>query len=153
MCVGAIRDLPRTAASFASRRECIFQPLRGAAMTLASTIDFLVPDDLAELNQWVLWRYEPRHGKRTKVPYQVSGRPASSTDPRTWDCFEAVLNTWSNRLGVMPAWVSYSQRPIPSPALILIILWMTMATPSHGRTESSNASTTHTWRFRQAARA
>jgi primase-polymerase (primpol)-like protein len=50
-----------------------------------------VPDDLSELDQWVLWRRE----RGTKVPYQVSGRKASSTDPSTWTTFETVLNAWS----------------------------------------------------------
>jgi putative DNA primase/helicase len=35
-----------------------------------------VPDSLTELDQWVLWRYETRNGKPTKVPFQVSGKPA-----------------------------------------------------------------------------
>jgi primase-polymerase (primpol)-like protein len=54
-----------------------------------------VPDSLSELPQWLLWRYEGRNDKRTKVPYQVTGKPASSTDPRTWETFETVLNAWS----------------------------------------------------------
>jgi hypothetical protein len=44
------------------------------------------PDDLAERDQWLLWRYE----RDTKVPYQVNGRRASSTDPRTWNSYAAV---------------------------------------------------------------
>lgn len=43
-------------------------------------------DDLAERDQWVLWRYE----RDTKVPYQVNGRRASSTDTRTWNSYAAV---------------------------------------------------------------
>lgn len=54
----------------------------------------LVPDDLSERDQWVLWRYEERNGKATKVPYQVNGRPASSTDSATWAGYEAVTNAW-----------------------------------------------------------
>ena len=54
-----------------------------------------VPDDLSERDQWLLWRYETRNGKSAKIPYQVSGRLASSTDPRTWETFEAVFNAWS----------------------------------------------------------
>jgi Primase C terminal 1 (PriCT-1) len=49
---------------------------------------FRVPDDLSEYDQWVLWRYEARQGKRTKVPYQVNGKPASSTNRCTWTTFE-----------------------------------------------------------------
>lgn len=60
------------------------------------TANLLVPDDLAERDQWVLWRYEERNGRSTKVPYQVGGRRASSTDPKTWASFEAVSNEWRN---------------------------------------------------------
>jgi len=56
-----------------------------------------VPDDLLELDHWVLWRYEERGGKPTKVPYQRSGRRASSTDPRTWSSFEDAFSAWSQR--------------------------------------------------------
>jgi primase-polymerase (primpol)-like protein len=36
--------------------------------------------------RWVLWRLEPRPGEKkdTKVPYQVNGYRADSTDPSTW---------------------------------------------------------------------
>jgi primase-polymerase (primpol)-like protein len=57
-----------------------------------------VPDDLAERDQWVLWRYEKRNdnqfanaNKRTKVPYRVDGRKASSTNPKDGTGHEAVL--------------------------------------------------------------
>jgi putative DNA primase/helicase len=56
--------------------------------------EFRVPDDLAELDQWVLWRYEERNGNATKVAYQIGRRRASITDPRTWASFEAVTNEW-----------------------------------------------------------
>ena len=56
--------------------------------------DIIVPDDLSERDQWVLWRYEERNGRATKVPYQVIHRPASSTDPATWASYEAVTNAW-----------------------------------------------------------
>ena len=54
-----------------------------------------VPDDLVERDQWVLWRYVARNGAKTKVPFQANGRPADSTDPRTWDTLEAVLSAWN----------------------------------------------------------
>jgi primase-polymerase (primpol)-like protein len=54
----------------------------------------VVPDDLRERDQWVLWRREDRNGKGTKVPYQVSGRRASSVEPGTWTSFEAVTEEW-----------------------------------------------------------
>lgn len=60
----------------------------------ASFADFRVPDDLAEYDQWVLWRYEARRGRRTKVPYQLGGKPADSTNPGTWTTFEGALSAW-----------------------------------------------------------
>lgn len=50
-----------------------------------------IPDSLKQLNQWVVWRYESRGDKPTKVPYQVSGQHASSTDPLTWCSFKDAL--------------------------------------------------------------
>lgn len=47
---------------------------------MAATIR--VPDSLTELGQWLVWKYEQRAvGKPTKVPYQISGGRASTTDP------------------------------------------------------------------------
>jgi putative DNA primase/helicase len=54
----------------------------------------VAPDDLTERDQWVLWRHEVRAGKTTKVPYQVNGRRADTTQPATWASFETVLNHW-----------------------------------------------------------
>ncbi len=54
-----------------------------------------VPDSLVELDQWVGWRFEPRDdGKPTKVPHQLNGTRASSTDSRTWCPFVDVMKAW-----------------------------------------------------------
>jgi hypothetical protein len=54
-----------------------------------------VPDSLAELDQWIVWRYEKHDdGKPRKVPYQINGNLASSTDPKTWRSFDEALRTW-----------------------------------------------------------
>jgi primase-polymerase (primpol)-like protein len=45
--------------------------------------ELLVPDDLIELDQWALWPYEPRNGRKAKVPYPVGLGRASSIDPTT----------------------------------------------------------------------
>jgi primase-polymerase (primpol)-like protein len=50
-----------------------------------------VPDDLRELDQWLLWRMETVNSRKTKVPYSVRGYKASSTDPRTWAPFDVAL--------------------------------------------------------------
>jgi hypothetical protein len=59
-----------------------------------SRAQIVVPDDLSERDQWVLWRYEERNGRTTKVPYRLGRRYASSTDPGTWASFEAVASEW-----------------------------------------------------------
>jgi putative DNA primase/helicase len=46
-----------------------------------ATHPLMVPDDLAELPRWGVWRSED--GRR-KVPYRINGWRASSTDPRHW---------------------------------------------------------------------
>jgi putative DNA primase/helicase len=51
--------------------------------------DHNVPVELRELDQWLVWRYEHRDDKPTKVPYDPkTGRRASSTDSATWAPFE-----------------------------------------------------------------
>lgn len=39
---------------------------------------------LAPHVRWVLWRNENRNGRATKIPKQITGKEASSTDPKTW---------------------------------------------------------------------
>ena len=50
------------------------------------------------LNNWVLWKYENREDskgnvKKTKVPYQVNGKKAESTNPDTWGNIKNILKT------------------------------------------------------------
>jgi hypothetical protein len=49
---------------------------------------------LAELDQWIVWRYEQRDGKSTKVPYRINGSRASITDPKTWCSWDEALKAW-----------------------------------------------------------
>lgn len=50
-----------------------------------------IPAELRMLPQWVLWKYELRDEKMTKVPYQAGGDKAMSNNPRTWTTFEKAL--------------------------------------------------------------
>jgi primase-polymerase (primpol)-like protein len=51
-----------------------------------------VPDSPAELDQWILWRCERSDdGKPTKIPYQINGNRASSTNPNTWCSWDEAL--------------------------------------------------------------
>lgn len=43
-----------------------------------------IPQALRATDNWVVWRYEAVKGKTTKVPYDIAGNRASTTDPRTW---------------------------------------------------------------------
>lgn len=57
-----------------------------------------IPGELKALPHWVVWRFEERKGKTTKVPYQskypLFSRKASSTDPATWSTFEETIRTY-----------------------------------------------------------
>jgi primase-polymerase (primpol)-like protein len=48
-----------------------------------------IPAELRARPQWIVWRYEQRDGKRTKVPYEAVDPQsrASSTDPDTWSAY------------------------------------------------------------------
>lgn len=55
-----------------------------------------IPSELKELPQFVLWRAEWNEQREQfdKIPYQLNGRRASSTDSRTWGSFEQVFNEY-----------------------------------------------------------
>lgn len=60
--------------------------------TIANVQPDMIPAELTERDQWVVWRIEECDGKRTKVPYDAqTGRHASSTDPSTWAAFSQAL--------------------------------------------------------------
>lgn len=57
-----------------------------------------IPSELKAAPRWVVWRYEERSGKPTKVPYQpdaVENR-AKVNDPRTWNTYERAVETLGN---------------------------------------------------------
>ncbi|MDD4568185.1 MAG: DUF5906 domain-containing protein [Methanoculleus chikugoensis] len=47
-----------------------------------------IPDAMRKAKRWVVWQYEIREGKKTKVPHTPGKGKASSTDPTTWVTFE-----------------------------------------------------------------
>ena len=55
-----------------------------------------VPSELTRRPQWVVWRYETRDGKETKVPYipgsGAGGKRASTRDLMTWRTFEEATD-------------------------------------------------------------
>ena len=50
-----------------------------------------VPSELKALHQWVLWNYEERAGKQTKIPKQTTGQNAQSNTPATWTDYKSVI--------------------------------------------------------------
>ena len=63
---------------------------------MSSDIDVsLIPDRLADLEQWICWQETERDGKATKVPikpYHTNGTPnASATEPDNWRDLESAL--------------------------------------------------------------
>ena len=59
-----------------------------------------IPLDLKLLPRWVCWKYVIRDGKKTKMPVQVGGEPASSTDPLTWCDFKKVAESYKRFDGI-----------------------------------------------------
>ncbi len=57
----------------------------------------MIPVELRERPQWVLWRFEERDGKATKAPHRASdpSSRASATDPATWAPFEVAAEAAS----------------------------------------------------------
>jgi len=56
-----------------------------------------VPEDLKLIPRWVLWRYVKKtkpNGTHVwaKVPFGIDGKPASSTDPRTWATYDEAAD-------------------------------------------------------------
>lgn len=54
-----------------------------------------IPQGLREYPNWVLWRYQEVKGRKTKIPYQVNGKVASSTNLDTWTKFDNVTKTYN----------------------------------------------------------
>jgi putative DNA primase/helicase len=54
-----------------------------------------IPEELRELPQWVVWRFEVVNDRETKVPYQsgTPARKASTTDAATWSSYGAAVDT------------------------------------------------------------
>lgn len=55
-----------------------------------------IPAELKSLPQWILWKFEERDGKKTKVPYQPSGELAQANNRRTWSTFATAVKFYMN---------------------------------------------------------
>ena len=59
-----------------------------------------IPQELREMPNWVVWKYEQVGDRQTKVPYQANGRKAKSNDPGTWTTFEEAVQASANFDGI-----------------------------------------------------
>ena len=62
-----------------------------------------IPTELQDITRWIVWKFETKNGKQTKVPYQPNGNYAKTNDPTTWGYFHeavtAVRNGHYNGIG------------------------------------------------------
>jgi len=58
-----------------------------------------IPEELRRERRWMLWNLELKTGRWSKVPKQVNGRDASSTDPAKWNTFNAVNTAYAKGSG------------------------------------------------------
>ncbi|KAF1681256.1 phage/plasmid primase, P4 family [Bacillus sp. SKDU12] len=56
-----------------------------------------IPQELKNAPQWILWRSEERNGKKTKVPYQIDGSMAQSSNKRTWSTFATIMKFFNEQ--------------------------------------------------------
>jgi putative DNA primase/helicase len=57
-------------------------------MTDEQTITKAIPQELRDLNQWVVWQ---RNEAGNKIPLQINGEFARVNDPETWDSFKNAM--------------------------------------------------------------
>lgn len=50
-----------------------------------------IPKQMRDEQRWLVWRFVERGGKPTKMPMQISGRAASSTNPDHWTSYEKAV--------------------------------------------------------------
>lgn len=56
-----------------------------------------IPIPLRLRNHWVLWKFETRGEKKTKLPYQACGKLAESDNEETWSDFASVERRFQKR--------------------------------------------------------
>lgn len=56
----------------------------------------LIPFEMRQYRQWIVWKFEDVNNKKTKVPYNINGYKASVTNPQTWNSFDEVVQAVNN---------------------------------------------------------
>lgn len=57
-----------------------------------------IPKQLAERNQWIVWKNQVRDGESTKIPYNpATGEAASTADNSTWTDLETACESYRER--------------------------------------------------------
>ena len=80
----------------------------------------IIPSELRNLNQWVVWKYVLRDGKWTKPPFSAhDGRSASSIDPTTWAPFQVTLTVYERERG---RWDGVGMIHLPNDLLTVVDL-------------------------------
>ena len=51
----------------------------------------LLPSELKKLTRWVRWKLQVKDGRPTKVPYQMNGDGASTTNASTWTTYQNAV--------------------------------------------------------------
>ena len=62
----------------------------------------LIPQELKELKQWVVWKLEIKDERLTKTPYRadILSKKASTTNPNTWSSFAQALFCLENESSI-----------------------------------------------------
>ena len=63
------------------------------------SLTYYVPECMKMVNNWVLWKTQQRDGRITKLPYQVNGKMASTTDPATWADYQTAIKALNDSNG------------------------------------------------------
>lgn len=58
-------------------------------------------DKVKKMRIWLGWEYREVGGKKTKVPLQLNGKPASTTDPKTWSSYAAAKAKFKDKIGLV----------------------------------------------------
>jgi putative DNA primase/helicase len=76
-------------------------PASNPTMSPAVTFDASgVPEPLRSVPNWLLWRYESRDGRPTKVPYSArTGLVCDATSPSSWSDFGSALSAYTESAG------------------------------------------------------